>query len=61
MNSLRFGIAISTSAHPGADPASAARDAEALGFDIGTVSDHLVGTHPTFETWTVLTWMAAAT
>lgn len=38
-----------------------AREAEALGFDFVCVSDHLHGTHPTFETWTVLAWVAAHT
>jgi probable F420-dependent oxidoreductase len=58
---LRFGIALSTSAAPGTDPAREARAIEDLGFDLLTVSDHLTGTHPTFETWTVLAWAAAAT
>jgi alkanesulfonate monooxygenase SsuD/methylene tetrahydromethanopterin reductase-like flavin-dependent oxidoreductase (luciferase family) len=58
---LRFGVGISTLAGPGADPAAQARHAEALGFDLLTVSDHLHGTHPSLETWTVLTWIAAAT
>jgi probable F420-dependent oxidoreductase len=58
---LRFGIALSTSAAPGADPAGDARAIEELGFDLLTVSDHLHGSHPTFETWTVLSWAAAAT
>jgi probable F420-dependent oxidoreductase len=61
MSAVRFGISLSTSAAPGADPVAAARAAEALGFDLVTVSDHLAGTHPTFETWTLLTWVAAAT
>jgi alkanesulfonate monooxygenase SsuD/methylene tetrahydromethanopterin reductase-like flavin-dependent oxidoreductase (luciferase family) len=61
VQTLRFGIALSTSAHSGADPVASARNAEALGFDILTVSDHLVGTHATFETWTLLTWVATAT
>ena len=34
---------------------------ESLGFDLLTVSDHLVGTEPTFETWTLLTWAGANT
>jgi probable F420-dependent oxidoreductase len=61
MTDVRFGISLSTSAAPGADVAADARAAEALGFDLVTVSDHLAGTHPTFETWTVLTWAAAST
>jgi alkanesulfonate monooxygenase SsuD/methylene tetrahydromethanopterin reductase-like flavin-dependent oxidoreductase (luciferase family) len=58
---VRFGIALSTSAAPGADPAREGRAIEDLGFDLLSVSDHLTGTHPTFETWTVLAWAAAAT
>lgn len=58
---LSIGLNLSTSAADGRDPAAAARDAERLGFDFVCVSDHLHGTHPTFETWTMLTWMAAAT
>jgi probable F420-dependent oxidoreductase len=61
MSEVRFGIAISTAARPDADPVAAARQAEALGFDLITVSDHLHGSFPTFETWTLLTWLAAAT
>jgi probable F420-dependent oxidoreductase len=38
-----------------------ARRAEALGFDFVSASDHLHGTSPTFETWTLLTWVAAST
>ena len=58
---VRFGIAISTSAREGADPVADARHAESLGFDLLTVSDHLVGSQPSFETWTLLTWLASAT
>lgn len=42
------------------DPVAAARQAEELGLDMVTVSDHLHG-GPTWEPWTVLTWIAAAT
>lgn len=38
-----------------------ARRAEALGFDFVAASDHLHGTSPTFETWTLLAWVAAST
>jgi alkanesulfonate monooxygenase SsuD/methylene tetrahydromethanopterin reductase-like flavin-dependent oxidoreductase (luciferase family) len=58
---MRFGLNISPSAAPGADPVADARRAEALGFDFVSVNDHLHGTNPTFETWTLLTWIAAAT
>jgi probable F420-dependent oxidoreductase len=55
------GLDVSTSAAPGADPVSDARQAERLGFDFVSISDHLHGTTPTYETWTLLTWLAAAT
>jgi probable F420-dependent oxidoreductase len=35
--------------------------AEALGFDMFSLADHLHGEHPTLEPWTALTWAAAAT
>jgi alkanesulfonate monooxygenase SsuD/methylene tetrahydromethanopterin reductase-like flavin-dependent oxidoreductase (luciferase family) len=57
----RIGINLSTSARPGSDPIVSARRIEALGFDFVSASDHLHGTHPTFETWTLLTWVAATT
>lgn len=38
-----------------------ARSAEALGFDFVSASDHLHGERPTYETWTMLAWIAAAT
>jgi probable F420-dependent oxidoreductase len=56
---LGFGVSINASTE--LDPATEARHAESLGFDMVTVSDHLVGSRPTYETWTMLTWMAAAT
>jgi alkanesulfonate monooxygenase SsuD/methylene tetrahydromethanopterin reductase-like flavin-dependent oxidoreductase (luciferase family) len=61
MQPLLFGVNVSTSAAPGADPVREARAAEDLGFDFVSSSDHPSGTHPTFETWTMLTWIAAST
>jgi probable F420-dependent oxidoreductase len=61
MTALQFGLNISTSATPGADPVAAARRAEQLGFDFVSASDHLHGARPTFEPWTMLSWIAAAT
>jgi len=58
---LQFGVNISTSAAPGADPVGHALAAESLGFDFVSASDHPSGTHPTYETWTLLAWVAAAT
>ena len=61
MPAVRFGLSVSTSAAPDADPVADARRAEELGFDFVSASDHPSGTHPTYETWTLLTWIAAAT
>jgi alkanesulfonate monooxygenase SsuD/methylene tetrahydromethanopterin reductase-like flavin-dependent oxidoreductase (luciferase family) len=61
MGALQFGLGIPASAAPGADPVGAARAAEALGFDFVGTNDHLHGSSPSFETWTLLTWIAAAT
>ncbi|MGE5286960.1 MAG: LLM class flavin-dependent oxidoreductase [Micromonosporaceae bacterium] len=61
MADVLFGLGLSTSAAPGADPVADARRAEDLGFDFVSASDHPCGTHPTFETWTMLSWIAAAT
>lgn len=58
---MRFGYNLSTAVEPGVDPTAEACEAEALGYDFVCVSDHLHGAHPTFETWTFLTWVAAAT
>ncbi|MFG2003851.1 LLM class flavin-dependent oxidoreductase [Spirillospora sp. NPDC048911] len=54
-----FGIDLTSSAD--GDPARDAREAEQLGFDFVSSSDHPCGTEPTHETWTMLTWVAAAT
>ncbi|MFC4112527.1 LLM class flavin-dependent oxidoreductase [Nonomuraea zeae] len=56
-----FGLGISTSAAPGADPVGDARAAEDLGYDFVSASDHPSGSEPTYEVWTMLTWVAAAT
>ena len=61
MTAPLFGIDLSTSAAPGADPVRDARQAERLGFDFVSASDHPSGTQPTYETWTMLSWVAAAT
>lgn len=61
MTELLFGLGLSTSAAPAADPVADARRAEALGYDFVSASDHPCGDHPTFETWTMLSWIAAAT
>jgi alkanesulfonate monooxygenase SsuD/methylene tetrahydromethanopterin reductase-like flavin-dependent oxidoreductase (luciferase family) len=61
MAALQVGYNLSTSAAAGAPRGAHAREVEALGFDFVSMSDHLHGDHPTFETWTLLTWVAAAT
>ncbi len=58
---LGFGINVNQSVTAGSDPLADARHAEALGFDMVMISDHLVGRRPTLETWTLLTWLAAGT
>jgi alkanesulfonate monooxygenase SsuD/methylene tetrahydromethanopterin reductase-like flavin-dependent oxidoreductase (luciferase family) len=58
---LQFGLGIPASARLGDDPVAAAVRAEELGFDFISASDHPAGSTPTFETWTLLSWIAAAT
>jgi probable F420-dependent oxidoreductase len=58
---MLFGVNVSTSAGPGSDPVGFARRAEELGFDFVSASDHLHGGSPTYETWTMLSWIAART
>lgn len=55
----RFGVSLT--AAPGEDVVAQARRAESLGFDLVTVTDHLHGKQPVYETWTALTWVAAST
>jgi probable F420-dependent oxidoreductase len=61
MRGIMIGLSVSTAAAPGADPVAAARAAEELGFDFVSASDHLHGGQPTYEPWTMLSWIAAAT
>jgi len=61
MTALLFGLNVSTSVESGSDPVADARKAEDLGFDFVSASDHLHGETPSFETWTVLSWIAART
>jgi alkanesulfonate monooxygenase SsuD/methylene tetrahydromethanopterin reductase-like flavin-dependent oxidoreductase (luciferase family) len=58
---LLVGLGISTSAAAGADPLRDALTAEALGFDFVSASDHPVGADPSYETATLLAWLAART
>jgi probable F420-dependent oxidoreductase len=61
MPGMLFGLNVSTQAQAGSDPAAAASKAEQLGFDFVSASDHLHGGRPTYEPWTLLSWIAAAT
>ncbi len=56
---MRFGLSLRTSAD--ADVGEDAREAERLGFELVTAMDHLPGSRPSLETWTAMTWAAAAT
>ncbi len=58
---VQFGLSIPAAAGPGADPVATAQAAERLGYDFVATSDHPCGTSPSFETWTMLSWIAAAT
>ena len=57
----KFGVTIIPSASPRSDPVGEAVLAEQLGFDLVSVWDHPHGENPSFEAWTLMTWMAART
>lgn len=57
----RFGVSIIPSASGRTDPVGEARRAEELGFDLVAIWDHPHGEHPSFEAWTLMTWIAART
>jgi alkanesulfonate monooxygenase SsuD/methylene tetrahydromethanopterin reductase-like flavin-dependent oxidoreductase (luciferase family) len=61
MGDILFGLGISPKAGLGFDPVGTGRRAEELGFDFLSTSDHPCGTEPTYEAWTVLSWIAAST
>ena len=58
---LRFGTSVVPTVGGRTDPVEDARHAEQLGFDFVTCWDHLHGDIPSYETWTLLTWIAART
>src|SRR5260370_7086002 len=59
---LKFGVNIHTGIQPGVDPVTEALHAEQLGFDVVTLhGDALHGSDPSFELWTLLSWVAAHT
>jgi alkanesulfonate monooxygenase SsuD/methylene tetrahydromethanopterin reductase-like flavin-dependent oxidoreductase (luciferase family) len=58
----QFGINIHTRMYPDGDLVAEALHAEQLGFDLVTLhGDVLHGIAPSYETWTLLTWVAART
>jgi alkanesulfonate monooxygenase SsuD/methylene tetrahydromethanopterin reductase-like flavin-dependent oxidoreductase (luciferase family) len=58
----KFGVNIHTGIQPDVDPVKEALHAEQLGFDVVTLhGDALHGSDPSFELWTLLTWVAAHT
>jgi alkanesulfonate monooxygenase SsuD/methylene tetrahydromethanopterin reductase-like flavin-dependent oxidoreductase (luciferase family) len=61
MTDLIFGVGVPTSAAPGDDPAGLAQEAERLGYDFVSAADHPCGSNPSYETTTMLTWIAART
>src|SRR6266536_587945 len=61
MTELSFGVGVATSAAPGDDPAAFAQEAERLGYDFVSAADHPCGSNPSYETPTMLTWIAART
>jgi alkanesulfonate monooxygenase SsuD/methylene tetrahydromethanopterin reductase-like flavin-dependent oxidoreductase (luciferase family) len=58
---LLLGLNISASTVAGSDPVTDALEAERLGFDFVSTNDHPMGSTPTHEAWTLLTWVAART
>lgn len=58
---LIFGVNVPAAAGPGADPVGLAQEAERLGYDFVSTADHPCGPDPSYETTTMLTWIAART
>lgn len=58
---LLVGVNVSTSAEEGANPVADALRAEALGYDFVSANDHPCGSRPSYELWTMLSWIAAKT
>jgi probable F420-dependent oxidoreductase len=58
---VMFGLNISPSATSGNDPVAQAKRAEELGFDFVSANDHVHGSDPRHELWTMLSWIAAST
>src|SRR6202012_2590820 len=58
---LIFGVGVPASAGAGDDPVGLAQEAERLGYDFVSAADHPCGPDPSYETATMLTWIAART
>jgi alkanesulfonate monooxygenase SsuD/methylene tetrahydromethanopterin reductase-like flavin-dependent oxidoreductase (luciferase family) len=63
---VKIGLGISTSTKTSSAggaprPVREAQLAESVGFDFVSAPDHPCGTYPSFELWTMLTWVAAQT
>lgn len=59
---LQFGVNIHTRIQPGVNPVAEALHAEQLGFDVVTLhGDAQHGSDPSYELWTLLSWVAAHT
>jgi alkanesulfonate monooxygenase SsuD/methylene tetrahydromethanopterin reductase-like flavin-dependent oxidoreductase (luciferase family) len=58
---MTMSIGIDVPAAGGLDPAAAAQEAEALGFDFVSSNDHVLGSEARDEGWTHLVWLAAST
>jgi len=61
MTELLFGVGVPASAALGDDPIGMAQEAERLGYDFISAADHPCGATPSYETLTMLTWIAART
>lgn len=61
MTATIIGLNVAPSAAPGSDPVALARRAESAGFDFVSCFDHPGSADPVFESWTLLTWIAAST
>jgi alkanesulfonate monooxygenase SsuD/methylene tetrahydromethanopterin reductase-like flavin-dependent oxidoreductase (luciferase family) len=61
MPELEFGLSVPVSAAAGSDPVRLALRAEQAGFDFLSASDHPALADPVYETWTMLSWILAAT
>lgn len=58
---LLFGLNVASTVQAADHPLAAALRAEELGFDFVSASDHPGGDSASYETWTMLTWIAAGT